>query len=415
MRSPPRNKPLSDDKEDLELQALQRELDDAFATTPPRRGYEDELWLRMQARRPLWTRVRDMFGSLGTLFREAPAIPLGAVAVLLVVVIGASVLINSGLRLGTTHNSYSQGAAAPDLALSEFGKLPTPALHPGLVDRAPSAQAATPEAPAVWSGANLYFGPANLRWTGQLPVEPPSQALVYQYSEPGPSVYDPFVASLGTTSKQAAAPGFLGTYSGQGFTVSVRGTVPELPREPYFVLTSANGAGATGNDPQTIAMNFLSFYGLFPNWPAAGGGTQQSGQQARVLFNRTFQLTTGQLAGVVDWNGERYGIEVDLINNQVHTASGPLPLSLVSTSYRLISNVDAVRMALASPPASSQSIQPVPTVDLNTVEEVYVLAVAHGQGFYEPAYLFSGTFQYNGQTYTKRVLVPLVDPSLRSP
>jgi len=406
---------LSDDKEDLELQALQRELDDAFATTRPRRGYEDELWLRMQARRPLWTRIRDAFGSLGTLFREAPAIPLGAVAVLLVVVIGASILVNSGLRLGTTHNSYSQGASAPDMAFGGgFGKLPTPALHPGLVDRAPLALAAAPEAPAIWSGANLYFGPANLRWTGQLPVEPPAQALVYRYSEPGPSVIDPFVASLGATNKQSAAPGFLGTYSGQGFTVSVRGTVPELPREPYFVLTSANGAGATGNDPQTIAMNFLSYYGLFPTWPAVGGATQQSGQQARVLFTRAFQLTTGRLAEVVDWNGERYGIEVDLSSNQVRTVSGPLPLSLVSTSYRLISNEEAVRMALASAPASSQAIQPVPTVDLNTLEEVYVLAVANGQGFYEPAYLFSGTFQYNGQTYTKRVLVPLVDPSLRS-
>jgi hypothetical protein len=406
---------LSDDKEDLELQALQRELDDAFATTRPRRGYEDELWLRMQARRPLWTRVRDAYGSLGALFREAPAIPLGAVAVLLVVVIGASILVNSGLRLGTTHNSYSQGAQAPDMALGgEFGKLPTPALHPGLVDRAPLALAAGPEVPPVWSGANLYFGPANLRWTGQLPVEPPAEALVYRYSEPGPNVIDPFVASLGPTNKQAAAPGFLGTYSGQGFTVSVRGTVPELPREPYFVLTSANGAGATGNDPQTIAMNFLSYYGLIPTWSVVGGGFQQSGQQARVLFTRGFQLTTFQLAEVVDWNGERYGIEVDLVNGQVRTVSGPLPLSLVSTSYRLISNEEALRMALASAPASSQAIQPVPTVNLNTLEEVYVLAVANGQGFYEPAYLFSGTFQYNGQTYTKRVLVPLVDPSLRS-
>lgn len=247
-----------------------------------------------------------------------------------------------------------------------------------------------------------------------MPIEPPGQALVYRYSEPGPNVIDAFVASLGATNKQAAAPGFLGTYSGPGLTVSVRGTVLELPREPYFVLTSATGAGATGTDPQTIAMNFLSYYGLFPNWPATGSGVRQSGQQAQVLFTRTFQLTTGQLAQVVDWNGERYGIEVDLINGEVRMVSGPLPLSLDSTTYRLISNEEAVRMALASPAASSQGIQPEPTVDLNTLEEVYVLAVANGQGFYEPAYLFSGTFQYNGQTYTKRVLVPLVDPSLRS-
>jgi hypothetical protein len=48
------------------------------------------------------------------------------------------------------------------------------------------------------------------------------------------------------------------------------------------------------------------------------------------------------------------------------------------------------------------------------VQLVYALAVSGQQGFYEPAYLFSGTFEYGGHTYTKRVLVPLVDPSLRS-
>jgi hypothetical protein len=45
------------------------------------------------------------------------------------------------------------------------------------------------------------------------------------------------------------------------------------------------------------------------------------------------------------------------------------------------------------------------------VELVYALAVSGAQGFYEPAYLFSGTFQYQGQMMVKRVLVPAVDPS----
>jgi hypothetical protein len=42
---------------------------------------------------------------------------------------------------------------------------------------------------------------------------------------------------------------------------------------------------------------------------------------------------------------------------------------------------------------------------------VYALAWAGDHSFYEPAYLFSGTFTYNGTTYVKRVLVPAVDPS----
>jgi hypothetical protein len=44
--------------EERELEALQKRLDHAFATTRPRRGFEDELWSRMQARRSLWVRVR---------------------------------------------------------------------------------------------------------------------------------------------------------------------------------------------------------------------------------------------------------------------------------------------------------------------------------------------------------------------
>ena len=404
---------MSDNKEDLELDALQRELDDAFATTRPRRGYDDELWLRMQARRPLWTRLREAIGSLGALFREAPAIPLGAVAVLLVVVVGAGILLNSGLRPSPTDSSYSRGAQAPGLALSEFGKLPTPALHPGLVDQGvPPAAAYVPSQTAAALALHLYFGPANLHWTGQMPSAPVN-TLVFRYAEPGVAVADQFAASIGASpsSKQVAGPGFLGTYSGQDFAVSIRGTVPQLPREPYFVLTPS-GYSAAAVDEQAAATNFLDRFSLEPSWQSTVEALG-SPEQARVMLLRYFPTLSGP-AYVVDWTGERYGIEVDISNRQVRAASGPLPLDLVGANYRLISNDDAVRRALESAPASSQAIQPVPAVDLKSVELVYALAVANGQGFYEPAYLFSGTFSYNGQTYTKRVLVPLVDPTLRS-
>jgi hypothetical protein len=405
---------LSDNKEDLELEALQRELDHAFATTRPRRGFEDELWLWMQARRPLWTRLRDAIGSMGALFREAPAIPLGAVAVLLVVVIGAGILLNSGLRLSPSHSSSAAGVAqAPDLALGgEFGKLPTPVLHPGLVDQGVPAPAAyAPPQPAAALASNLYFGPATLRWTGQMPSLP-ATGIVFRYAEPGVGAADQFAASIGgSVTKQAAGPGLPGTYSGQSFTVSIRGTVPQLPREPYFVLMPS-GYSATSVDEQAAATSFLDHFNLEPTWPNTLDA-QGSPEQARVILQRYFATTNGP-AYLVDWIGEKYGIEVDISNRQVRAVSGPLPLSLDGANYRLISNDDAVRAALASAPASSQGIQPVPTVDLNKVELVYSLAVSNGQGFYEPAYLFSGTFEYNGQTYTKRVLIPLVDPSLRS-
>ncbi len=402
---------MSDNKDDLELEALQRRLDDAFATTRPRRGFEDELWLRMQARRLLGKRLGDVFASFGTVFREAPAIPIGAVAVLLVVVIGAGILLNSGLSPNKeTRGAFSQAGAPNDLALSEFGRLPTPALHPGLVDQ--RVPAAVPYAPQLGQPSNLYFGPATLRWTGQLPLGV-IVAPVYRYSEPGVSAADQFAASLGASStNQAHEPGYLGAYSGQGFSLSVRSTVSQLPREPYFVLNLAAGFAA-GGEPQAPAPAFLGSYSLAPSWPNVVL-VQQVGNQARVQFLRGFQVAGGDVGYVVDWNGERYGIEVDLAEGQVRSASGPLPLILDATTYRLISNDEAIRMALASSPASSQGITPAPSVDLNKVELVYALAVSNGQGFYEPAYLFSGTFSYSGQTYTKRVLVPLVDPSLRS-
>ena len=49
---------------------------------------------------------------------------------------------------------------------------------------------------------------------------------------------------------------------------------------------------------------------------------------------------------------------------------------------------------------------------LTSAELVYALAWAgEDHSFYEPAFLFSGTFTNNGATYVKRVLVPAVDPS----
>ena len=49
---------MSEQEDDLELAALQRQLDDAFETTRPRTGFEDELWTRMQAHRPAGSQGR---------------------------------------------------------------------------------------------------------------------------------------------------------------------------------------------------------------------------------------------------------------------------------------------------------------------------------------------------------------------
>ncbi|HEY8801584.1 MAG TPA: hypothetical protein VIN00_00770, partial [Candidatus Dormibacteraeota bacterium] len=98
--------------EDLELEALQRQLDDAFDTTRPRVGFEDELWTRMQARRPAGSRIRDAWLGLLQGIREAPTVPMAAVAAVLVVIIGVSVLAHSGVRFGGGAGSTASGLQA---------------------------------------------------------------------------------------------------------------------------------------------------------------------------------------------------------------------------------------------------------------------------------------------------------------
>ncbi|TME36621.1 MAG: hypothetical protein E6I61_15930, partial [Chloroflexi bacterium] len=91
---------MSEPDDQLELQALQRQLDDAFETTRPRTGFEDELWLRMQSSRPARSRFRDALSGFLQGIREVPAVPAGVVAVLLVVVIGVGTVALSGLGRG---------------------------------------------------------------------------------------------------------------------------------------------------------------------------------------------------------------------------------------------------------------------------------------------------------------------------
>ena len=392
--------------DDLELQALQRELDDAFETTRPRRGFEDELWLRLQARRPLWTRLRDSLAGIGGSIRELPALPAATVAVVLVLAIGLGVLaVGGGLHLGGGGNTYSSTALAPGPAdRAVYGHLPTPVLHPGLVDTAvPGAAASVPAGSAGApnaQAADLYYGPATLTWAGTFPSAD-VKAPVLTYVEPGLPEADQFAATLGASSSKQVRQvnGFLGTYGGADFTVSVRGTVAQLPREPYFLLTPS----------APVSGDILERYSLVPNWTpliVVGNG--------RTTYQRTYPLADGSFAAFVNWAGDPDGIEVDTANGQAVQVFGQLPLTLITTTYRLISNDAAERAALTAAPAGPAAISPTPVVNLDRVQLVYALAVAGGQGYFEPAYLFSGSFQYNGQTYVKRVLVPLVDPSLRS-
>jgi hypothetical protein len=200
----------------------------------------------------------------------------------------------------------------------------------------------------------------------------------------------------------------------------VRASSGAPPAEPYFVLVPTGSAPSASTGTPTDAANaFLAANNLLPTWPFQVD-TRTAGDQVRVNFLRQFAIQGQGVAHLVDGVGERYGLAVDLKGGQPVRAAGPLPLGLESAAYPIISADDAVSLALASTPAGPPTINPAPAVQLTNAELVY--AVVHAgdtllpgdHSFYEPCFLFSGTFTYNGTTYVKRVLIPAVDPTQRS-
>jgi hypothetical protein len=414
---------VSEDEDDLELAALQRQLDDAFETTRPRVGFEDELWTRMQARRPAGTRLRDAWLGFVQGIRAVPAVPTAAVAALLVLIIGAGVVTMSGLSFGrggasTASAPSRQFSSAANSAVGQgaFGKLPAPALNTGSPTKAGTGDGYSPAPAAQPSGAALsagqYTGPVTLTWTGKLELKMGS-APVYRYHEPSTNVADQFATSLGAILQNRPS-GYLGSYETRDFNVRVRGTVQSPPREPAFTLlpiTSLPPVDAAGG-PVDVASVFLAEHSLVPTWPYTTDASAQ-GDQTKVMFLRQFAVAGYGSAYLIDATGQRTGLEVDLKGSTPAGATGPLPLELESASYAIISADEAVRSALLSSPAPAAATN-IPTVALTDAEMVYALVVAGDHSFYEPAILFSGKFTVNGASYVKRVLVPAVDPSQRS-
>jgi hypothetical protein len=401
------------DTDDLELEALQRELDDAFETTRPRPAFEDELWLRMQTQRPAPARLRDAWIGLIDSIRQAPAVPMAAVAALLVVVLGVGFLASSGLHLGGSSGSTSlatgqqyNGSAATQLASpGAFGRLPSPVLNP---------KAGSPEQPTLQpsaaGAAAQYAGPVVLTWTGTVNVAIPS-APVFRYGEPSSTVADQFAASLGATL-QSRPPGYLGSYETTDFNVRVKGSIQSPPREPTFLIlpitTLAPGDSAGG--PADVGLVFLAEHSLAPTWPYT---VDISGTAAEPVVRYLRQFTVPGLgeAYLVDETGARYGMEIDLKANRPTLATGPLQLAMEQADYPVVSEDQAVRAALAtSAPAGTAGA---PAVKLSTGELVYTLVVAGDHSFYVPEFLFSGTFVVSGTTYVKRIVVPALDPSQR--
>ena len=403
-----------DETEELELKALSRRLDGAFETTRPRAGFEDELWLRVQESRPPQRRLGDVLAGFFQGVSEVPAVPLAAVAATLVVVLGVGIFAYSGLGRsagGSSTAALSAGQNAQrsgELFAGTFGRLPTPAFGSS------TGGAAAPRVTAD-TAAGAYFGPAQLTWAGSLDIKVTS-APVFRYFEPSTSSADQFASALGAVLRERPA-GFLGSYFASDYTLKVRGTVQTPPSSPaFFIFSSLSmpAVEAAGAGPQDLADIFLAQHSLAPQW-GYNVAVDSSGDPVKVRYQRQFEAAGYGPAYLVDVHGQRYGLEVDLSGgNRPVLVSGLLPVGLDVADYRIVTPTEAIQSAIASS-GSSASATPAPTVKLTQAELVYVLVPAGDHSFYEPAYLFSGAFQLNGATLTKRVLVPAVDPAQRKP
>ena len=399
---------MSERDDDLELQSLQRQLDDAFATTRPRREYEDELWLLIQEQRPVTNRLRDSLAAFWQSIRAVPAAPAAAVASILVVALGVGIFAaGGGFGRGTFSSTGGSPAMSEDTsgrsnsgpqlsAPGAFGPLPVPG----------DTKSAVPPPQAVGQPSNEYFGPAQLVWTGQVTLST-STAPVFRYQEPSTAQADQFAGSLGARLVDRQA-GNLGYYSTSTYKLAVRGTVQTPPTSPAYFIASVsippvNTAGASMQDIATI---FLAEHNLLPQWKYTVS-VDTSGDPVKVHFERVFTVPGYGDAHLVDTTGARSGLEVDISGQRPVLVIGPLPVNLATAYYPIVPPAQALN---ASPGASSSG----PTIQLTTAELVYVLVPAGDHSFYEPAFLLSGSFQLNGQTMVKHVVVPAIDPSQRA-
>lgn len=405
---------MSEQQDELELEALSRKLDDAFQTTRPRPGFEDELWTKVQARRPFALRLRDSLAALGSGIREVPAVPLAGLAAIVVVILGIGLIgyvggqhQGGGASGSAQHFSSTSGEVeqAPG-----FGRLPWPN-----VKSSPGGGVAAAPVTAGPSTANSeYNGPVQLTWSGQNITL--GTASVFRYREPTTTDADQFASSLGAALRGRPS-GYLGSYTSTDYTLEVRGTVQSPAQSPaYFIYTSPSmpALDAAGAGPGDLASLFLASHSLSPQWNYTAT-IDTSGELTRVVFERQFDAVDYGPAYLVDANGQRYGMEVDLQGNRVEHVSGVLPVSQDVAIYKLVSSDAAFRAAMSSAPSPQNLSTPVPAVQLTKVELAYLLMPAGEHSYYEPVYVFSGSFQVNGTTYTKHLVAPAVDPSQRTP
>jgi hypothetical protein len=142
--------------EEHELRELERRLDHAFQASRPRRGFEDELWMRLRRRSRWWA-------------WEAVA-PLGAAAAaFLVVVVAVGAFLSLAGHRGTAGSAFAPAVSRPASGRSGEALAPAEA-SAGVFGKLPRAPVLRPSPPA-----HLVVQPA-------VPI--PSSVVVERYREP---------------------------------------------------------------------------------------------------------------------------------------------------------------------------------------------------------------------------------------
>lgn len=338
---------------------LERRLEAMFASARPRRGFEDELWRRIQARRSLGQRLG---GWLQPALRFAPA-----VAMLLIVALGVTWLAGNLGNLhfggGSASSTYSGGpmfASEKAVAPVAFGVLPPLAPGTGRAATAPQATAGN----ADTNASNSF--------NGALPSLP-SSVPVYRYDEPTAADRAKIGAALQAQSGLAA--------------IAVTPSDAARGVEPQLVFSGPAPSGAQGGLAE-MANAFLAGHNLTPRFPF-GITLTGSGQ---VLYGRLFGTPRGAYSQVRP-DGAVAGLTVEVSNGLV-SGRGPLELPLAAASYPLRSAAEAIAAASAGRPPGAASF--------DRAELVYVLVVSGGHGYYEPELLLTGP---NGVT-----LSPMLAP-----
>ena len=322
---------------------LERELDAMFASARPRRGFEDQLWARIAARRPWRRRLAELFRPA---LRAAPA-----VAGVLAVLVGAGWLLAHARPGGGSTTSTGAGGApySSERAGPVFGVLPSLA----------SAARSTPGVKAISPGVGGAASDAGaaIVFSGVLP-DLPAVLPVYRYDEPAPADLEEASAALEARS---------------GFKVAVSPSDATAGVEPRFAV-SGLAETAASEDSFLVSHGLLPHYLFLVQTDASGGG---------ILYARQFPTPTGSAPGV-GRDGLPTGLRVGLQGALVVAVAGPLDLPLASADYPARSATAALAAAGAKAvPGAGPSA-------FGSAQLVYVLVVAGGHGYYEPELLLSG-------------------------